>query len=153
MYSSSRSSSLPSCLSQYCCVPGHTTICYTYVCIYMFLLLPPPPSSISQTMAAGDLRTAINTIHLYSYYVWGYLRRRAKCVPSEMEAAVKAATEMLAERLKEIAQADIVRRLGKKEVLVCFAQGIIVNYICDWTVQRGASCMLECSALWEVERC
>lgn len=68
-------------------------------------------------MAAGDLRTAINTIHLYSYYVWGYLRRRAKCVPSEMEAAVKAATEMLAERLKEIAQADIVRRLGKKEVL------------------------------------
>ena len=144
MHCSPRSSSLPSCLSKHWCVLGHDYLLYVHIC--MFLLLPPPPSP--QTMSAGDLRTTIFTLHLYIYYVWAYLKRRDDCVPgrSVLDTA-DIATYKVVMRLNETVT-DRVRTLGIHEVLVCFAQGIIVYYTYDCTVQRGASCVLEYSALW-----
>ena len=128
-------------------------ICYTYIyaCSSCFPL-PPLPSPLPQMMAAGDLRTTIFTLHLYIYYVWAYLKRRDDCVPGcSMLDMADIATYKVAMRLNETVT-DRVRTLGIHEVLVCFAQGIIVYYTYDCTVWRGASCVLEYSALWvEVE--
>ena len=137
MHCSPRSSSLPSCLSKHGCVLGHDRIC-------MFLLLPPLPSP--QTMAADDLSTTIYTLHLYIYYVWAYLKLRAGFVPHHVLDAADTATYKVAMRLNETIT-DRVKKLWIREVLVCFAQGIIVYYTYDCTVQRGASCVLEYSAL------
>ena len=120
-------------------------ICYTYIRICMFRLLPPPPSP--QTMAAGDLRTTIYTLHLYIYYVWAYLKRRDDCVPHHVLDAADTATYKVAMRLNETTESNTVNKLGIRKVLVCSAQGIIVYYTYDCTVQRGASCVLEYSAL------
>ena len=124
-------------------------ICYTYVyaCSYYFPL-PPLPSPLPQTMAVGDLRTTIFTLHLYIYYVWAYLKRRDDCVPHHVLDAADTATYKVAMRLNETTESNTVKKLGIREVLVCFAQGIIVYYTYDCTVQRGASCVLEYSALW-----
>ena len=144
MHCSPRSSSLSSCLSKHWCVLGHDYLLYVHIC--MFLLLPPPPSP--QTMSAGDLRTTIFTLHLYIYYVWAYLKRRDDCVPHHVLDAADTATYKVAMRLNETTESNTVKKLGIREVLVCFAQGIIVYYTYDCTVQRGASCVLEYSALW-----
>ena len=106
------------------------------------------PSPLSQTMAVGDLSTPIYTLHLYIYYVWAYLKRRAGFVPHHVLDAADTATYKVAMRLNETIT-DRVKRLGIHEVMVCFAQGIIVYYTYDCTVQRGASCVLEYSALWD----
>ena len=109
-------------------------ICYTYIyaCSSCFPL-PPLPSPLPQTMAVGDLSTTIYTLHLYiySYYVWAYLKRRDDCVPDHVLEADDTATNKVAMRLNETAELHTVKKLGIREVLVCFAQGITVNYTYD----------------------
>ena len=147
MHCSPRTSSLPSCLSKHWCVLGHDYLLYVlHIC--MFLLLPPLSSP--QTMAAGDLRTTIYTLHLYIYYVWAYLKRRDDCVPEhgDVSEAADTATNKVAMRLNETAELHTVKKLGIRKVLVCSAQGIAVYYTYDCTLQRGASCVLEYGALW-----